>query len=118
MTARPHQTSTTGESRPMNYNPYAAPQAAPPPLQGAPQFGGAPQPWEIGEVLGIGWDAFKANWAVLIFSYFLVGIISSVPVMLPGVLVATGTLEQGSTEYFATVLPCYFVMWVILMFFY
>ena len=55
----------------MNYNPYAAPQASPPQSPGAPRAG-APQPWEVGEVLSQAWNTFKANWAVLVFS-FLVG---------------------------------------------
>lgn len=59
------------------YNPYAAPQAAPPPVQDAPG-GGAPQPWTVGEVISLGWERFKQCWPVLVFSYLLVAVILQV----------------------------------------
>jgi hypothetical protein len=74
----------------MNYNPYSAPQAPPPPpvaLQGA----GAPQAWEVGEVLGAAWEAFKVNWVVLVFTYLIALAFSMIP-------------------YFALALPLLFVM--------
>jgi hypothetical protein len=83
----------------MNYNPYAAPQAAPPSPAGAPQHGGGPQPWEIGEVLSAAFDAFKVNWAVLVLSYFLVYIIGMIPGQLPTILVATGAVDNQSAAY-------------------
>ena len=102
----------------MNYNPYAAPQAAPPPPPGAIQGTGQPQPWEIGDVLGVAWEAFKANWTVMVFSYFLTLVISYIPMIVPAVLVTTGAVEPNSTEYYGALAPCYFVFWTILMFFY
>jgi hypothetical protein len=62
----------------MNYNPYAPPQAAPPPNMAAPGAG-SPQPWEIGEVLGLAWTAFTENWAVLVFSVLVTWLITLVP---------------------------------------
>jgi uncharacterized membrane protein len=59
------------------YNPYAAPQAAPPVL-GAPPPPGMPQPWTVGEVISLGWERFKQNWAVLVFSYLVVFVILQV----------------------------------------
>jgi uncharacterized membrane protein len=59
------------------YNPYAAPQAAPPPQQDT-LGGGTPQPWTVGEVISLGWERFKQNWAVLVFSYLLVFVVLQV----------------------------------------
>ena len=83
------------------YNPYAAPQAGPPMLPGAPGPGGGsgPQPWEIGEVLGHAWTGFKANWATLVFSQLLALILGSIPNYIPSVLVATQAIENASAEY-------------------
>lgn len=60
----------------MNYNPYA-PQPAPPPAFAAgPQGPSAgPQPWSVGEALSVGWEALKAQFATLVFTY----LISAVP---------------------------------------
>lgn len=69
------------------YNPYAAPQAAPPPVQG-PIQSGAPQPWTVGEVISIAWERFKVNWAVLVFTYFVMSLI--VYALMFGVLFAVG----------------------------
>jgi uncharacterized membrane protein YgcG len=63
----------------MNYNPYAAPQAAPPQVAGA-QLAGAPQPWEIGEVLARSWDIYKANWGVLSGAFAVMILCTAVPV--------------------------------------
>jgi uncharacterized membrane protein len=57
------------------------------------------QPWEVGEVLGAAWEAFKPNWAVLVFSYLVVTILSSIPGQLPNVLVATEAVDQNSPEF-------------------
>ena len=46
------------------YNPYAAPQAAPPMAPGVIQPG-SPQPWSVGEVITIAWERFKALIAAL-----------------------------------------------------
>src|ERR1700733_5417540 len=65
----------------MNYNPYAPPQAGPPPNMGAPGAS-SPQPWEIGEVLGLAWTAFTENWAVLVFSVVVTWLITLVPMAI------------------------------------
>ena len=63
----------------MNYNPYAAPQAAPPPPSPMMPATGAPQDWEIGEVLSQAWEAFKANWAPLVLSLVVMLVVISIP---------------------------------------
>ncbi len=84
----------------MNYNPYAAPAQPPPPGGGfsAPTTG-APQPWEPGEVLGAAWSKFGPNWATLIFSMVLAGIIGTVPRVIPAILLSAGALEPHSDEF-------------------
>jgi uncharacterized membrane protein len=52
-------------------NPYAAPQAPPPAVQG-PGAPGEPQPWDVGEVLGLAWERLQQNWPVAVFSWFVV----------------------------------------------
>ncbi len=82
------------------YNPYAAPQAAPlVPTGPMPGGGSGPQPWEIGEVLGHAWNVFKPNWATLVFSQLLAGILGSIPNYIPTLLVAVHQLEENTTEY-------------------
>jgi hypothetical protein len=86
----------------VNYNPYAPPQVAV--QQSAPMLAGTgqPQPWEIGEVLSAAFEAFKANWVVLVLAPIVFGLFV-LPVFVPIiVLVATGTIEINSGEYFAT----------------
>jgi len=62
------------------YNPYAAPSPAAQQQMGAPQAGaGAPQPWEIGEVLGLGFEAVKKDWVVLVFAPIVVGFMLMLP---------------------------------------
>jgi uncharacterized membrane protein len=83
----------------MNYNPYAPPQAGPPlPLPQA-QGAGAPQPWEVGEVIGAAFEAFKANWVVLVFAHLLGAILAAVPSFIPMILVVAGAIDMGSGEY-------------------
>jgi uncharacterized membrane protein len=69
------------------YNPYAAPQAAPP-LAGGALPPGTPQPWTVGEMVSLGWARFKENWAVLIFSnlavFVIIQVISRLLVMQVG----------------------------------
>ncbi len=100
------------------YNPYAAPQAMPPMPPGAPQAGGgAPQPWDIGEVFGLAWEGFKRCWGVLVGSYFLTAIIAGIPGQAPAVLVATQAVDQGSSEYWAVYSVCTFIGLIIQSFF-
>jgi hypothetical protein len=79
------------------YNPYAAPQAAPPVAQGAPG-GQGPQPWTVGEVLSIAWDRFKQFWPVVVFSYVLSLVIGQIVGGVQQVLIATGAIEPGSSS--------------------
>jgi hypothetical protein len=83
----------------VNYNPYAPPQAAVQPYTPPPPGVGQPQPWEIGEVVSQAFEAFKANWVVLVFSMLIVGVLVMILIVPLGVLVATGVIEVNSVEY-------------------
>lgn len=103
----------------MNYNPYAAP-AQPPPGGGfAPPQGsdGAPQPWEPGEVMSAAWGKFGPNWATLIFSMVLTGIIGSVPSFIPAGLLSAGVVQAGSDEYTVISLVCSLIGFAVQMLF-
>lgn len=104
----------------MNYNPYAAP-AQPPPGQpqgpGFAQASGAPQPWEPGEVVSAAWNKFGPNWATLVFSFFLAGLIGGIPRALPAVLVASGSMDIHSDEYQITNGICALVGFIVQMLF-
>ena len=83
----------------MDYNPYAAPDAAPiAPFQGA-TGGTGPQPWDLGEVLGGAWNLFRSNWAVLLFAMLLGGCVEQLPSHVNSVLVARHIILQFSREY-------------------
>lgn len=45
---------------------------------------GAPQPWDIGEVLQSAWDVVKVHWAPLIFGPLLGGVLSNAPSQVLG----------------------------------
>jgi hypothetical protein len=106
----------------MNYNPYAAPQAPQPP--GLVVQPGSPQPWEIGETLGVAWEAFKRNWAVLLFTYFLASILSMIPYVLVSLpmIIASGMAQSSKSEppvpAIGLLLPGYAATAAVLLFFY
>jgi uncharacterized membrane protein len=58
-----------------------------------------PQPWEIGEVISAAFEAFKANWVVLVFAHLLGGVLVAVPSVIPLILVLTGAIDGESPEY-------------------
>jgi uncharacterized membrane protein len=64
----------------MNYDPYAPPRAAPPPPS-PPGGPGDGQPWEIGEVLGEAWDAYKKHPVPLSAALLITVLIFAVPVL-------------------------------------
>ena len=68
----------------------------PPIPPGAPMFGGAPQPWDIGETMSLAFEGFKRSWGVLVGSYLLVFVVSTLPRLAPTVLVMLGVLDRGS----------------------
>jgi hypothetical protein len=80
------------------YNPYAAPQAAPPVAQGTSPYG-VPQPWGVGEVISLAWERFKQNWAVLVFSYVVMFVITEIVAQVPAVLQGAGVLEPGTAAF-------------------
>jgi uncharacterized membrane protein len=93
----------------MEYNPYAAPTVEDP-LQSQRAAGdGAPQPWEVGEVLGLGWEAVKRDWPVLVFAPFLAMVIASIPSVVLAMCVQAGVVELYSTEYFIAYAGVYIV---------
>jgi uncharacterized membrane protein len=102
----------------VNYNPYAPPQVAVQPYAQAPYGAGQPQPWEIGEVINAAFEAFKANWVVLVFSPFLAGLLIT-PAFVPMiVLLASGVVDPNTPEFFGTYAATLLVLFVPLSFFY
>lgn len=79
----------------MNYNPYAPPQAAPPP--GGPfAYGGQGtglQPWAVGEVIGIAFESFKTHWPVLLGTLLVFALCISPVVVALMVLPMLGVLD-------------------------
>jgi hypothetical protein len=93
---------------------------------------GAQQPWRVGEVLSIGWERFKQNWAVLVFSFVVYVIIAQVlarlavlplervypmPTPPPGAEPDEVLREMVSGPFFANVGVTGFVGWVARSFF-
>ncbi len=101
----------------MNYNPYAPPQGAPQTLATQQAGQGPPQPWEIGEVLSSSFEAFKANWVVLVFSLMLAGIIASAPILVLIGMVVAGAVQMGSAEYWALYGGSFFILIAVMSFF-
>ncbi|MEO7110708.1 MAG: hypothetical protein ABI183_09740 [Polyangiaceae bacterium] len=85
----------------MNYNPYAAPQAGPPPMMGAPPGGppqGGAQPWDVGEILSSAFDGFKRTWGVLIGTIVIYAVIAMIPGLILGGLQGAGVIDQDSAQ--------------------
>lgn len=81
------------------YNPYRPPAQDPTPgpfLGGGPT--GAPVPWTISEVLGVGFDALKKHPVPLIGGFFLMSVISQLPSLSPLVLTSVGIIEEMSVS--------------------
>src|SRR5262245_31747350 len=83
----------------MDYNPYAAPTVDDQLLGPGAAGAGAPQPWEVGEVLGLGWEAVKRDWPVLVFAPFLSGILSGIPGIILNIVVQVGIIQQFTATY-------------------
>jgi hypothetical protein len=86
----------------MNYNPYAAPQAAPPPPPGPGAYTGAQQPWDVGEVLSLSFEGFKANWPVFVGACLVYGILILPFSLLPTVLTLMHTVGPGPERHLVT----------------
>jgi uncharacterized membrane protein len=82
-----------------------------------PFGGGDPQAWEVGEVIGKGWESVKRDWAVLVFAPLLAGFIGNIPSTALQGMVAAGVLQEGTTEYFAVYVPVNLIGFVISTFF-
>ncbi len=52
------------------------------PMQAYGQPMGAPGTWDIGGVLGAGWEAFKKNWVVFVFAPFVGFVVAYLPMFL------------------------------------
>jgi uncharacterized membrane protein len=102
----------------MNYNPYAPPQAGPPPHPPQAQGAGMPQPWEIGEVISAAFEAFKANWVVLVFAHLLGALLAAVPSLLPLILVLSGAIDVDSGAYRGIYGACMIVTFTLDVFLY
>lgn len=60
--------------RRVTFNPYAPPDENNQSAEAGPGvIAGAPQPWDIEEVLRLAWDRVKADWTVLVFAPLLAG---------------------------------------------
>jgi hypothetical protein len=101
----------------VNYNPYQAPQGAPPPPPGPPQGVSGPQPWQVGEVIDVAWRRFKEQWATVVFAFLLMTFLSGIPGQVPGILVAARVVEHNSAEYWGVVGACQLLSFVIGAFF-
>ncbi len=102
----------------MNYNPYSAPaQPSGPTPGGYPPQATGPQPWEPGEVVSAAWAKFGPNWATLVFSMFLAGLIGGIPRALPAGLVASGAMDIHSDEYQITNGVCALIGFIVQMLF-
>jgi hypothetical protein len=90
----------------VDYNPYAAPQTPDdrPSPGGGPD--GQPQPWDVGDVLGAGWNAISNHWPVLVFAPFVAGLIASIPSFIPVVLLLSHTVKPNSSEYWTAYAIC------------
>ena len=98
----------------MNYNPYVAPQGqmqpgAPMP-QGAP-VQGQPQPWEPIEVITLGWNAFKANWVTLFFTFVVAGV-TVIPFLAGYVMMYASILSHKDPS---GAMPVMGVGWIMMM---
>jgi uncharacterized membrane protein len=84
-----------------------------------PQYpgGGGPQPWEIGEVLGHAWNAFKPAWATLVFSFLLGSFINAIPGQVPQILLQTGAMDSGDTAYIIIAAVCSLINLLLSAFF-
>jgi hypothetical protein len=101
----------------MNYNPYAAPQAAPPSPTGPAAYGSGPQPWDVGEVIQAAFEALKVNWVVLVFTYFTSFMITEVLAYAPRAPILLGLVRDGTTPAILISLSASLVAWVVSAFF-
>jgi hypothetical protein len=100
----------------MNTNPYAAPAAHS--RHGGPlPPGGAPLPWDVGEVLREAWQLYRANWAPLTLGLFCASLVGMVPGQLGPVLGHLGVVDEGSDAFLGVQLATTFVGWAIQEFF-
>lgn len=100
-----------------SYNPYAYTSPQSPPQQPGRPTAGAPQPWQIGEVIGHAWNMFKSSWPTLVFTQFLSGLLGGIPNYVPGILVATEAVEVNSATYWTIYSVCLLLGLVVTTFF-
>jgi len=100
-----------------DYNPYAAPVAAPTHGGGGPPISGEPQPWSIGAAISGGWEAYKTHWAPLTFGCIVVTLIGAVPGQVAPTLSLAGSVEEDTAAYYAIHAPLSIVGWLVSEFF-
>jgi uncharacterized membrane protein len=61
-------------------------------------WAGVPREWSTGDVLGVAWNGFKANWGVVFFAQLLAVAIQYAPDLLRGLANGAGLIVAGSTE--------------------
>ncbi len=101
----------------MAYNPYAAPQAEPPRPGGPPGGAGAPQPWDVGEVLSEAWDRFKTHWVPLAFAVIVGQFLAALPQQLPSALEKSKIVTPNDSLYWPLLLACTVIGFVAQTFF-
>ena len=99
-----------------NYNPYAAP-AAPTVGGGDVPLRGEPQPWDVGDAIKGAWEVYKAHWAPLTFGYFVVALVGGLPGQVTPLLTVFGSVDEGTSTYYALHIPLSIVGWLIAEFF-
>lgn len=79
----------------MDQNPYAPPTSEyiSPGVTGT----GSPQPWDIGEVLQLGWDITKNNWPLLVTAMLISWFAPQAIVQIPNTIQFLGLVEPDPT---------------------
>jgi uncharacterized membrane protein len=91
----------------MTLNPYEPPRTDNRLQNVAPRRPGKPSPWEINEVLTVGWDAVPQHWPVLVLGTLLAQILAGIPGWIPTIAVAMGAVSVRSSEYWTLHAICF-----------
>jgi len=82
----------------MQQNPYQAPTSAEPYAAPGMQAVGYPQGWDVGEVIGLGWERVKEHWPLLIFAWFIPQLIAGAPGWVIEGMKESGTLSETTAS--------------------
>jgi uncharacterized membrane protein len=72
----------------------------------------------VSEVIDAAFEAFKANWVVLVFAHLVAGVLAAVPSFVPGILLFVGLVEVGSARYWVIYGACMTVVFTLDAFLY